>query len=302
MHFTDLFLRRPILALVVNAFLVLAGLLALNNLPVRQYPLLDSATVTVTTEYPGASAELMQGFVTQPIAQASATIEGADYISSSTKQGLSTVQVRLKLGADTTKALSDVIAKVSQVKYKLPEKAYDPVIEQSAGDSTAVAYVAYVGFSTTTLSLAQLTDYLSREVIPSLSGIDGVAKIQTFGGQQLAMRLWLDPSRLAARNITAAEVAQALRAENVQTAPGNLKDDLTVTNIQVDTDLKSIAQFQDMTLRSAGNELIKVKERTDQGQGHRHRRVGRRQPRNQRADGRQTGRAPGPVRRARRHS
>ncbi|WP_412460481.1 efflux RND transporter permease subunit [Pseudomonas sp. SC11] len=257
MHFTDLFLRRPILALVVNAFLVLAGLLALNNLPVRQYPLLDSATVTVTTEYPGASAELMQGFVTQPIAQASATIEGADYISSSTKQGLSTVQVRLKLGADTTKALSDVIAKVSQVKYKLPEKAYDPVIEQSAGDSTAVAYV---GFSTTTLSLAQLTDYLSREVIPSLSGIDGVAKIQTFGGQQLAMRLWLDPSRLAARNITAAEVAQALRAENVQTAPGNLKDDLTVTNIQVDTDLKSIAQFQDMTLRSAGNELIKVKD------------------------------------------
>ncbi|MBJ9977095.1 efflux RND transporter permease subunit [Pseudomonas sp. S75] len=257
MHFTDLFLRRPILALVVNAFLVLAGLLALSNLPVRQYPLLDSATVSVTTEYPGASAELMQGFVTQPIAQAVASVEGADYVSSSTVQGLSTVQVRLKLGTDSTRALADVIAKVSQVKYKLPEKAYDPVIEQSAGDSTAVAYV---GFSTTTLSLAQLTDYLAREVIPSLSGVTGVAKVQTFGGQQLAMRLWLDPARLAARNITAAQVAEAIRSQNFQTAPGNLKDALTVTNIQVDTDLESIEQFQDMTLRSAGDELIKVRD------------------------------------------
>ncbi|WP_206198044.1 efflux RND transporter permease subunit, partial [Pseudomonas viridiflava] len=141
MKFTDVFVQRPVLALVVSLLIILAGLKAFQDLPVRQYPLLESSTITVTTDYPGAPAELMQGFVTQPINQSLASVEGVDYVSSSSVQGRSLITLRMGLNQDSAKALSEVIAKVNQVKYRLPEQAYDPVIDRSAGDSTAVAYV-----------------------------------------------------------------------------------------------------------------------------------------------------------------
>ena len=159
MRFTDLFVRRPVLALVVSTLILLLGLRALSGLPVRQYPLTESTTITVTTEYPGASPDLMQGFVTQPIAQSVATVEGIDYLSSSSTQGRSVITVRMKLNADSNKAMTEVMAKVNEVKYRLPRDAYDPVLVKSSGEATAVAYV---GFSSSTLSLAALTDYLSR--------------------------------------------------------------------------------------------------------------------------------------------
>lgn len=257
MTFTDLFIRRPVLSLVVNALLLLLGLLALDRLPIRQYPQLENATITVTTEYPGAPADLIQGFISQPIAQSLASVEGVDYMSSSSVLGLSTVNVRLRLGQDSNVTLSEVMAKVNQVRYRLPEQAYDPVIERSSGDTTAVAYV---GFSSSELPVSALTDYLSRAIEPSLSSIEGVAKIQVFGGQRQAMRLWLDPDRLAARGLTAEQVAQAIQAENYQAAPGKIKGQYQIANIRIDTDLTSVEQFREMVIHSDANGLVRVKD------------------------------------------
>lgn len=257
MRFTDLFIRRPVFSLVVNTLILLVGVLALERLPIRQYPLLKNATISVTTEYPGAPAELMQGFVTQPISQVLASVEGVDYLSSSSIQGKSAIDVRLRLGQDLTQALSEVMAKVNQARYRLPEEAYDPVIEHSSGDSTAVAYV---GFSSRELPTPALTDYLSRVVEPMFSSIDGIAKVEIFGGQRIAMRLWLDPARLAAHDLTAEEVAAAIRAENYQAAPGKIKGQYRVSGIEVDTDLGSVEQFRNLVVHSDAHGLVRVKD------------------------------------------
>ena len=257
MSFTDSFVRRPVLALVVSSLIVLAGLFALGKLPVRQYPLLESSTITVSTEYPGASAELMQGFVTQPLTQAVSSVEGIDYLASSSVQGRSVITLRMTLNRDSTLALAETMAKVNQVRYRLPDDAYDPVVELSAGDSTAVAYV---GFASDTLSIPELSDYLSRVVEPQLSGIDGVAKVQTFGGQNLAMRLWLDSDRMAGRGVTAADVAQAVRSNNYQATPGQIRGQFVLADIHIDTDLTSVEAFRDLVIRNDGTALVRLRD------------------------------------------
>jgi len=255
--FTDLFVRRPVLALVVSLLILLAGLKAYSNLPVRQYPLLESSVISVTTDYPGAPAELMQGFVTQPINQSLASVEGVDYVSSSSVQGRSLITLRMALNQDSSKTLSEVIAKVNQVKYRLPEQAYDPVIERSAGDATAVAYV---GFASRSLSASALSDYLSRVVQPLFSSIEGVAKVETFGGQRLAMRLWLDPQRMAGHGVSAAQVEQAIRANNFQAAPGQIKGQYVISSIQVNTDLSNLDEFRDMVISNRGDHLLRLRD------------------------------------------
>lgn len=257
MTFTDIFVRRPVLALVVSALIVLLGLFALSKLPIHQYPMLQSSAITITTSYPGASAELIQGFVTQPIAQSVSSVEGVDYLTSSSVQGQSTVTVRMELNRDPTAALAQAMAKVNQVRYKLPEQAYDPVIELSSGESTAVAYI---GFSGGDIGLPALTDYLSRVVEPQFSAIEGVSKVQVFGGQTLAMRLWLDAERLAGRGLTAADVADAVRRNNYQAAPGKVKGEFVIANVYVNTDLTSVDEFRDMVIHSDGNGLVRLKD------------------------------------------
>ncbi|RTF00414.1 MexW/MexI family multidrug efflux RND transporter permease subunit [Serratia marcescens] len=257
MTFTDLFVRRPVLALVVSTLILLFGALALSKLPIRQYPLLENSTITISTDYPGASSELMQGFVTQPIAQAVSSVEGVDYLSSSSVQGRSVVTVRMALNRDSTQALTEVMAKVNQVRYKLPEQAYDPVIERSAGEATAVAYV---GFSSKTLSTPALSEYLTRVVEPMFTTIDGVAKVEVFGGQKMAMRLWLDSDRLAGRGLTAADVADAVRRNNYQAAPGKVKGQYVVANVRVNTDLTSVEEFRNLVVRNDGNGLVRLKD------------------------------------------
>lgn len=257
MTFTDLFVRRPVLALVVSTLILLFGALALSKLPIRQYPLLENSTITISTDYPGASSELMQGFVTQPIAQAVSSVEGVDYLSSSSVQGRSVVTVRMALNRDSTQALTEVMAKVNQVRYKLPEQAYDPVIERSAGEATAVAYV---GFSSKTLSTPALSEYLTRVVEPMFTTIDGVAKVEVFGGQKMAMRLWLDSDRLASRGLTAADVADAVRRNNYQAAPGKVKGQYVVANVRVNTDLTSVEEFRNLVVRNDGNGLVRLKD------------------------------------------
>ncbi|HAT3726742.1 TPA: MexW/MexI family multidrug efflux RND transporter permease subunit [Serratia marcescens] len=257
MTFTDLFVRRPVLALVVSTLILLFGALALSQLPIRQYPLLENSTITISTDYPGASSELMQGFVTQPIAQAVSSVEGVDYLSSSSVQGRSVVTVRMALNRDSTQALTEVMAKVNQVRYKLPEQAYDPVIERSSGEATAVAYV---GFSSKTLSTPALSEYLTRVVEPMFTTIDGVAKVEVFGGQKMAMRLWLDSDRLAGRGLTAADVADAVRRNNYQAAPGKVKGQYVVANVRVNTDLTSVEEFRNLVVRNDGNGLVRLKD------------------------------------------
>ena len=260
MKFTDIFVRRPVLALVVSLMILLAGLKAYMGLPVRQYPLLESSVITVSTDYPGAPSELMQGFITQPINQSLASVEGVDYISSSSVQGHSLVTLRMALNQDSAKALSEVIAKVNQVKYRLPEQAYDPVIERSAGESTAVAYV---GFTSESLSAPALSDYLNRVVQPLFATIEGVAKVETFGGQRLAMRLWLDPQRMASHGISAAQVEQAIRANNFQAAPGQIKGQYVVSAIQVNSDLNSLNEFRDLVISNRGDHLLRLSDIAD---------------------------------------
>lgn len=257
MVFTDIFIRRPVLAFVFNILILLVGLRAVTSLPIRQYPEIEQAVITVTTGYPGASPELMQGFVTTPIAQAIATAEGVDYLTSSSAQGLSSVSAHLRLNSDSNAAMVDIQAKLNQVKYLIPQEANDPVILKSTGDVTAIAYM---GFSSKTLSAPAITDYLIRVIQPMLSTIDGVASADIIGGQTLSMRLWLDPSRMAARNITASDVVLSLRANNFQSAPGQMKGQYIVTNIDTNTDLADVEQFRDLIVKSSNGNFVRLRD------------------------------------------
>src|SRR5215470_10849666 len=245
MSFTDIFIRRPVLALVVSLLILLIGLKAMTGLQIRQYPRLSNTTITVTTIYPGASPDLMQGFITTPISQAVATAEGIDYLTASSIQGTSTVTAYIRLNYDPSQALTDVMAKVQQVKYLIPTQAQDPIITKATGQTTAVMYI---GFASAELSSAAISDYLTRVVQPLLSTVDGVASADILGGQTFAMRLWLDPAKMAARGVSASEVALAIRANNFQSAPGQAKGFYTITNISARTGLTDVDQFKRMVV------------------------------------------------------
>src|SRR5246500_5496056 len=257
MSFTDIFIRRPVLALVVSLLILLIGLKAMTSLQIRQYPKLSNTTITVTPIYPGASPDLMQGFITTPIAQAVATAEGIDYLTASSIQGTSTVTAYIRLNYDPSQALTDIMAKVQQVKFQLPKESQDPVIIKSTGQTTAVMYI---GFASPDLSSAAISDYLTRVVQPLLATVDGVASADILGGQTFAMRLWLDPARMAARGISASDVAAAIRANNFQAAPGQAKGFFTVTNITADTGLTTIEQFRNMVVKAKGGSLVRVRD------------------------------------------
>ena len=185
MKFTDIFISRPVLAAVVSLLILFLGLRAFFDLPVRQYPKIENTVITITTIYPGASPELMQGFITQPLEQAVSSAEGLDYMTSSSTQGTSTIQAYVKLNFDPNKAMTEVMAKVQQVKYLIPKEANDPVIVKSTGQTTAAMYI---GFASPQLSSAAISDFLSRVVQPLIATVDGVASADILGGQVFAMR------------------------------------------------------------------------------------------------------------------
>ncbi|PHS79307.1 MAG: multidrug efflux protein [Rhodospirillaceae bacterium] len=257
MTFTDIFIRRPSLSIVVNVVILLAGLLAVNQLPLRQYPTLESATITVTTAYPGATPELMQGFVTTPIAQSIATTTGVEYLTSDTVQGLSTISARLKLNADSNQAMTEIMAKINEVRFKLPSEATDPVIRKTSGDGTAVMYI---GFSSPQLSIPQVTDYLNRSVLPRLASVGGVGSLELYGAQELSIRMWLDPLRMAAHDLTAGDISAALAENNVQSAPGKIEGAYISTNLTADTDINNLDEFRELVLKSEGDRFIRVKD------------------------------------------
>src|SRR6267378_3194731 len=257
MKFTDIFIRRPVLALVVSLLILLIGLKAMLGLQIRQYPRLYNTTITVTTTYPGASPDLIQGFITTPMEQAVATAEGIDYLTSNSIQGTSTVTAYIRLNYDPSQALTDVMAKVQQVKYLMPPQAQDPIILKSTGQTTAVMYV---GFASAELQSAAISDYLTRVVQPLLSTVDGVASADILGGQTFAMRLWLDPARMASRGISASDVAAAIRANNFQSAPGQAKGYFTVTNVNADTGLADIQQFKKMVVKAKDGGFVRMED------------------------------------------
>ena len=255
MRFTDSFIRRPILAVVVSLLILLAGGTALTMLNTREYPSMESATIRVTTAYPGATQEVMQGFVTTPISQAIATANGIEYLTSSSSQGLSTVSAKLVLNANADRSMTEILARVQQVKNRLPPGATDPVINKI---TDGVAAVQYITFQNPDLTIPQLTDFASRVAEPLFTSVPGVGAIE-FGGQQvLAMRIWLDPGKLSARGISAGEVAEALRSNNVQSAPGQLKNDQTSINITASTDLRGVEDFRNMVIKSPGDSIVRL--------------------------------------------
>jgi len=257
MAFTDLFIKRPVLSLVVSLLILLIGFKAATSLGVRQYPKLSNTVITITTSYPGASPALMQGFITQPIEQAVASAEGVDYITSSSVQGTSTIQVYVRLNFEPDFALTEVSAKVNSVKYLIPKESNDPVITKSTGQTTAVMYL---GFSSEELGGPQISDYLTRVVQPVLSTVDGVASADILGAQTLATRIWLDPARMAGRNVSPDDVAAAIRANNFQAAAGQSKGFFIVSNVTTNADLTNIDQFKRMTVKAKDGGFVRLED------------------------------------------
>ncbi len=255
MHFTDIFIKRPVLATVVSLLVLLVGVQAGFKLQIRQYPELSQTTITVTTSYPGANADLIKGFITTPLEQAVASTEGIDTLVSTSLQNTSTITLNMRLNANPDRAVSDVLSKIQQVKSQLPRDSLDPVVVKQTGQGYALLYIS---FNSDTLTSSQITDYITRVVQPRLQTVDGVANAQILGGQTFAMRIWLDPTKMAARNVTPTDVRTALAANNFTSAAGQIKGEYTQTSINALTSLSSAQAFSQLVVAQRGDALVRL--------------------------------------------
>jgi multidrug efflux pump len=256
MKITDLFIKRPVLAMVINLLILIAGLVSIKTLNVRQYPRSDIAVVTVETVYVGANADLVRGYITTPLERVIASADGIDYLESSSAQGLSTITAHLRLNFDTNAALTQIQAKVAQVRNDLPPEAEAPVIEVESKDSEFAAM--YLSFYSQDLDQNQITDYLTRVVQPQLSSITGVQRADILGARVFAMRIWLKPDKLAALNLTPAEVHAALQANNYLAAVGKTKGAMIAVNLVANTDLKTAEEFRNLVIRQKGGAIVRL--------------------------------------------
>lgn len=256
MKFTDIFIRRPVLSLVVSLLILILGIQAGTNLTVRQYPRSDISVITISTVYVGANADLVRGFITTPIERAVASAGGIDYIESQSAMSMSTVTIHLKLNYDPLRAMTEVSAKVNQVRGNLPPEAEVPTISIESADTQFAA--AYLSFSSDILEQNQITDFLTRSIQPRLTAIAGVQKAEVLGGRTFAMRIWIKPERMAALNVTPLEIRQALQANNVQAAIGQTRGNYTQVNLNADTDLKSVEDFQRLVIRDSADGVIRL--------------------------------------------
>ncbi|MBX3228630.1 MAG: efflux RND transporter permease subunit [Labilithrix sp.] len=261
MKFTDVFIRRPVLAIVVNLIIIVAGIQAIRTLNVRQYPKVESATVTVRTAYVGASADLVRGFITTPLERSIAAADGIDYIESQSTQGLSTINVRLKLNFNAANALADITARVNQVRADLPPESEVPAISIEPSDAQVAAM--YLSFASTILEDNQVTDYLIRVVQPRLSAIEGVQRADILGGRTFAVRAWLKSDRMAALGVSPLQVREALAANNYLSAVGQTKGALVQINLTAATDLKSIEDFRRLVVKRQGDTLVRLADVAD---------------------------------------
>jgi multidrug efflux pump len=261
MKFTDIFIRRPVLAIVVNLVIIIAGLQAVRSLTIRQYPRLESATVTVRTPYVGASADLVRGFITTPLERAIAAADGIDYIESQSDMGLSTINVRLKLNFPASAALADISARVNQVRADLPPEAEVPAINIEPSDAQFASM--YLSFGSNILEDNQVTDYLIRIVQPRLSAIAGVQRADILGGRTFAIRAWLKPERMAALNVSPSQVRAALSANNYLSAVGQTKGALVQVNLTANTNLETVDEFKKLVIREEGGTLVRLQDVAD---------------------------------------
>ncbi|HXW20287.1 MAG TPA: efflux RND transporter permease subunit [Roseiarcus sp.] len=253
--FTDLFIRRPVLASVVSLLVLLIGAMAMFKLQVRQFPEMSNTTITITTIYPGANADLIKGFITTPIEQAVASAEGIDTLVSNSQQNVSTIILNLRLDANPDRAVADVLAKTNQVRSVLPRDSNDPIVTKQTGQGYALMYLS---FNSKVMTGSQITDYLTRVVQPRLQTIDGVANAQILGGQTFAMRIWLDPTRMAALGVTPGDVSRALAANNFTTAAGEIKSDYTQVSVNALTSLDNAEAFGRLIVATHGDALVRL--------------------------------------------
>ncbi len=261
MKFTDLFIKRPVLAICVNLVILIAGIQAIRSLSVRQYPRSDIAVIQVTTVYVGANADLVRGFITTPLERVIASADGIDYMESTSAQGLSTIAVHLKLNYDTNAALTQVQAKVAQVRNDLPPDAQVPVIDLQTADNQFAA--VYIGFSSPDLDQNQITDYLTRVVQPKLSSISGVQRADILGKRTFAMRVWLKPDRMAALGISPSAVHDALANNNYLSALGRTKGSMVSVNLVANTDLRTPEEFRQLVVKQDKGTIVRLGEIAD---------------------------------------
>src|ERR1051326_5487545 len=247
MKFTDIFIKRPVLAVVVSLVILIAGLQSIRSLSVRQYPRSDIAVVRVSTAYIGANADLVRGFITTPLERVIASADGIDYLESSSPQSLSTITIHLKLNYDTNAALTQIQSKIAQVRNQLPPEAEAPIVDLQMADAQVAA--AYLSFHSHDLDQNQITDYLTRVVQPKLSAIEGVQKAQIFGDRTFAMRVWLKPDRMAALGISPSQVWNSLAANNYLAALGQTKGSMTSVNLVANTNLQTADEFKQLVVK-----------------------------------------------------
>src|SRR5688572_300288 len=256
MKFTDLFVRRPVLAIVVSLVIVIAGLQSIRSLSVRQYPRSDISVVPVATDYIGANADLVRGFITTPLERVIASADGIDYMESSSAQSLSTITVHLKLNYDTNDALTQIQAKVAQVRNDLPPEAEAPTIQLETADAQFAAI--YLGFSSPDLDQTQITDYLTRVVQPKLSAISGVQRADILGDRTFAMRVWLKPEQMAAHNISPTALRDALARNNYLSALGRTKGSMVSVNLIANTDLRTPDEFRQLIVKEQDGVVVRL--------------------------------------------
>jgi multidrug efflux pump len=254
--FTDTFIKHPVLAIVVNLVILLVGWRALSGLPVQQYPQIESSSVVITTVYTGASAETVRGFLTTPIERAVSAISGVDYLESTSRAGASTVTIRLKLNHSSTAALAEVTARLQQVRSELPSEAEPPVVEIQRTDRPYASF--YLSFTSSERDTPAVTDWLLRTLQPQLATLPGVQRVTFEGGRQIAMRVWIDPARLAALGLAPGDVYAALQRNNYLAAVGQTKNDLVQVNLLANTDLRSAAEFKDLIVAERNGALVRL--------------------------------------------
>ncbi|OOF81626.1 transporter [Rodentibacter ratti] len=256
MKFTDIFIRRPVLAVSISLLIIILGLQAISKLAVREYPKMTTTVITVTTAYPGADANLIQAFVTSKLEESIAQADNIDYMSSSSAPSSSSITVKMKLNTDPAGALADVLAKVNAVRSELPSGIEDPTVASSSGGTG----IMYISFRSNKLDSSQVTDYINRVVKPQFFTIEGVAEVQIFGAAEYAMRIWLDPQKMAAQNLSASQVMSALSVNNIQTAAGSDNGYYVSYRNKVETTTKSVEQLGNLIVASNGDDLVRLRD------------------------------------------
>lgn len=260
MKFTDLFIQRPVLASVVSLLILVLGLRAITVLELRQYPETENTVVTVTTAYPGANSELVKGFITNPLQQAIAEADGIDYLSSSSRQGSSVIEAHMRLNYDPNAAVAEIQAKVASQRNVLPAEAEDPVITSQTGETTALMYIALYSDS---LDAAQLSDYILRVVQPKIQAVPGVGKAKVLGNKTFAMRIWLDPERMASLGVTATDVSDVLKENNYLSGAGSTKGNFVKIDLRATTDAVNEAEFRRLVVGNRNGTLVRLEDVAD---------------------------------------